>query len=236
MSLQLPPDSPAWMPAAAAGALLLHIGGGAGGLISGAIAIGARKGEAIHRGAGTVFFVSMLLMAGVGAIIAPLLPVAKWTNTTAGAFTFYLVATAWATVRRGESRSGAFEIGAFVFAAAIALMGVGLALLYGATPRAGGFVAVWIFCAVAALAAACDLRVILAGGIAGKARIARHLWRMCLALFIAAGSFFVGQQKIMPEVVRGHPALFAPMLIVFALMIYWLVLLHFSRPKPAEAV
>jgi hypothetical protein len=79
------------------------------------------------------------------------------------------------------------------------------------------------------LAAAGDLRLLLSGGIAGQARIGRHLWRMSLALFIAAGSFFVGQQKIMPEAMRGHPLLFAPMLVVLALMTFWLLHVRLAR-------
>ena len=44
-------------------AFVLHIGGGAVGLVSGAIAIFARKGSRVHRAAGNVFFASMLVMA-----------------------------------------------------------------------------------------------------------------------------------------------------------------------------
>ena len=33
-------------------------------------------------------------------------------------------------------------------------------------------------------------------------RIARHLWRMCFAFFIATGSFFLGQQDILPKAVQ----------------------------------
>src|SRR5258708_7416248 len=40
------------------------------------------------------------------------------------------------------------------------------------------------------LAAAGDIRMLVRGGVLGAKRIARHLWRMCFGLFIAAGSFF----------------------------------------------
>lgn len=32
-----------------------------------------------------------------------------------------------------------------------------------------------------------------------------HFWRMCAALFIAAGSFFLGQQKVILVWMRGSP-------------------------------
>ena len=40
------------------------------------------------------------------------------------------------------------------------------------------------------LAAAGDVRIMRFGMPRGGPRLARHLWRMCFALFIAAGSFF----------------------------------------------
>lgn len=67
-----------------------------------------------------------------------------------------------------------------------------------------------------------DLRAIRAGGLRGLQRLARHLWRMCFGLFIATGSFFLGQTKFIPEPVRVVPVLlvlgFAPILF----LIYWM--------------
>jgi hypothetical protein len=72
------------------------------------------------------------------------------------------------------------------------------------------------------LAAIGDLRAIRAGGLRGSRRLARHLWRMCFGLFIATGSFFLGQMKFVPEPVRIVPLLlvlaFAPILF----LIYWM--------------
>src|SRR4029077_246733 len=42
------------------------------------------------------------------------------------------------------------------------------------------------------LAVAGDVLMLVRGGVFGAKRIARHLWRMCFGLFIAAGSFFLG--------------------------------------------
>jgi len=44
------------------------------------------------------------------------------------------------------------------------------------------------------LAGAGDVRMLVRGGVLGAKRIARHLWRMCFGLFIAAGSFSWGLQ------------------------------------------
>lgn len=229
MILQADAGSAWWMHAGAALLLFLHIAGAALGLISGAVAILAPKGERVHRAAGNVFFVSMLVMAGIAAVVAPLLPDGRWTNTTAGVFTFYLVATAWATVRRKEGQVDRFERGAFLVALGIAGMGAALVAIHAGTPRASGFATVYAFSAIAGIAAFGDLRMIRAGGLSGAPRIARHVWRMCLALAIAAGSFFIGQQDELPAFMRGSPALVAPMLATLGLMVFWLLRVRFSK-------
>jgi hypothetical protein len=86
----------------------------------------------------------------------------------------------------------------------------------------------YAFAVVATPAAAGDLRLILRRGIVGAQRIARHLWRMCFALLIAAGSFFLGQQQVFPASVRGSPLLLVPVLAVLALMIFWLCRVRFA--------
>jgi hypothetical protein len=47
---------------------------------------------------------------------------------------------------------------------------------------------------VVLLAAAGDVRMLARGGVTEARRIGRHAWRMSFGLFIATGSFFLGQQ------------------------------------------
>ncbi|MDB5492893.1 MAG: hypothetical protein JWP86_230 [Phenylobacterium sp.] len=243
MILQVSPQAPFLVRAAADTALVLHIGGASLGMISGAVAMLARKGGRLHRGAGTVFFVAMLAMSGVGSIVAPMFP--DRISGAMGLFTFYLTLTAWAAVKRPPGRIGRFETGAMLLGVAavaaflsLAWMGVRSpgGLLDG-QPAALGFV----FGGVAALAVACDLGMIRRGGVSGPARTARHLWRMSLALFIAWGSF-AGQPRAQPEALRGSPWLFLPALAVLALLAFWMIrvrvvptLRRAARPPTASA-
>jgi hypothetical protein len=55
------------------------------------------------------------------------------------------------------------------------------------------------------------------------------VWRMCLALFVAVGSFFLGQQRVMPEFMQGSPWLSVPPLAVLAAMAFWLLKLRFAK-------
>ena len=230
MILQVSPESSWLVRAAAALVLNLHIGAAGVGLLSGAAALLVRKGARLHRLAGNVFFVSMLVMAGVGACVAPFLP--QRGSVLGGTFTFYLVATGWMTVRRKAGGSGRFEIGALLFAVGIAVAGVALGLLAARSPggKLDGIPAPphFVFAGLAALAATLDLRLVLVGGIAGAARIARHLWRMCLALLIAAFSFFLGQPLVFPAWLRGSAILFVPEIWVLGMLLYWLVRVRFK--------
>ena len=225
MIVQPPADAPILIKAAAAALLYTHIGGASLGLVSGTVAVVARKGERLHRAAGNVFFVSMLAMGAAAAITAPLLP--DRLTGMMGLFVFYLTATAWAAVKRPPGRVGRFETGGLIMALAIVGAQAWLAAVGAASP--GGlvdgeqpFALAIVVAAITALAAAMDLRVIRKGGLSGAPRIARHLWRMCLALFITWGSF-AGQPKAQPEALRGSPILFLPALAVLGLMLFWLV-------------
>src|SRR6185312_16077927 len=102
--LQIDPAAPQWVHSAATAVLYAHIGGGALGMISGTVALFAPKGETLHRAAGNVFFVSMLTMAGVGAVVSPFIH--ERGSSIAGILTFYLVLSSWVTVRRKEGTIG----------------------------------------------------------------------------------------------------------------------------------
>ena len=77
--------------------------------------------------------------------------------------------------------------------------------------------------------------MLLRGGVFGRERIARHLWHMCFALYIAAGSFFLGQQKVLPAFLRGSPILFVPVILPLLLMIFWLVRVRVTKAYKRKA-
>jgi uncharacterized membrane protein len=87
--------------------LILHISAGVLAMLAGALAIGFRKGSRGHRMAGNVFVICMLSVSGLGAYLA--FRKSEADNVLGGIFTFYLVATAWATARRGEAESWKLE-------------------------------------------------------------------------------------------------------------------------------
>jgi uncharacterized membrane protein len=238
MILQVSSSAPVVLQAAASAILFAHIGGAFVGLISGGAAMVLRKGGPLHRAIGSVFSLAMLTMAGVGAAVAPFLPQDQLPNTVAGVLTFYLVATAWMTVRRGPGQTGRFEAVALLAPLGVAASGAWLiwrnavaAHPVGGPETDGAFV----FAIVGALAAAADLSVILRGGVSGAARLSRHLWRMSAALLIAAGSF-AGQPRAIPHFLQGSPLVFLPALATLGLMIFWLVRVRLPKRRTAGPV
>ena len=216
--------------------LVIHIAAGTIGILTGAVALSVAKGERLHRSFGTVFFVAMLIMAGMGAALAIFIP--QRGVVVGGIFTGYFIATAWMTVRRPAGTIGAFEYWALLVALGCAAADFTLGLEARASPtgRLDGYPAAFFFtfAGFAVWVAFLDLKVIRQGGISGAPRLARHLWRMCFALFFASASFFLGQRKAMPDFMRGSPLLYVPEIAVLGAMIFWLVRVRMARRlKPA---
>jgi hypothetical protein len=202
----------------------LHIGAGCVALVAGTAAAAARKGGRLHANAGLCFVASMMVLGLSASILAILIErPGQWA---AGFFVGYFVLTSWLAARRRDG-TGWFE----KIACAVMLV-AGLLVLWdafnGATTPAGR-VPFFVFAGICLLAGLLDLKAILRG-LTPAQRISRHLWRMCVAFFIATGSFFIGQQDVMPEAVRGSPMLLALGFAPFAIMVFWLVRLRFAGP------
>ena len=152
-----------------------------------------------------VFVYAMIIMSVTGATIALLKP-AGWGTAMGGFLAFYLVTTGLLSSRR--------RVPGFQWTDLAALL---MAVTLGVTYYTFGFQAVsspsgkaygypsplyFVFGTVTWLAAFGDARL-LARGIHGSRRLARHVWRMCFAMFIATASFFLGQAKVFPEEMRN---------------------------------
>jgi uncharacterized membrane protein len=220
--------------------LPLHISAGVLGILSGTAALCFRKGGPRHALAGKVFVAAMLTL-GASAVYLALLK-HQTGNVLGGTFAFYLVATAWTTARRKDGETNIFDWVALLVPLLVGatLWVAGLAVVTGhARPVDGVPVGMYFFMgSVMLLAAGGDLRMLLCGGVFGSKRIVRHLWRMCFGLFIATGSFFLGQQQVFPVWLQGSSALFVPALLPLVVLIFWLFRVWFSstyRKKPVQS-
>jgi len=216
--------------------LIVHIIGGMIAVLAGFIALFARKGARLHRKSGDVFVISMLFMAAGGAYAA--FVKSQTFNIFAGVITFYLVATAALTVRHKEKETGRADY-AFLL---IALAAGGASLAMGVSQAGSkGAAAYFIFAIIALLCSAGDVRMLIRGGLAGPQRMLRHVWRMCFALFVATGSFFLGtasdpvfkkaglRAKLFSHAIRQTHLPEIPVYVLIALTIFWIIRVRFSN-------
>jgi uncharacterized membrane protein len=205
--------------------LPVHISAGIVGILSGTAAMSFRKGSPRHALAGKVFVAAMLTLASSAVYLAIIKN--QMGNVLGGTFAFYLVATAWATARRGDGRTGIFDWAAMLIpllvGSALVILGLGVLYRHVKSPPGVPTAMYFVMGSVMLLAAAGDIRMLARGGVFGAKRIVRHLWRMCFGLFIATGSFFLGQQQVFPVWLRGSPILFIPALLPLVLLIFWLL-------------
>ena len=224
--------------------LLVHIAGGTVGLLSGTAAIIFRKGSVRHALAGRTFVVAMLTMGSLAAYLAIVRQ--QPSNFGGGVFTFYLILTAWLTARRrpGETRRYDWILLLLPLALGLLTWKNGISIVRSGVDSPDGVpVGMSFFMgSVMLLTAAGDVRMLLGGGVLGAKRIARHLWRMCFGLFIAAGSFFMGPSnrplRLLSAAGLGQhlpPALFSMgvylilTLLPLILLVYWLIRVRFTN-------
>ena len=199
--------------------LPFHIAAGVLALVFGYAALYAAKGGTLHRKSGMLFVYAMVTMSLTGAVMAAL--AGSQTNLVAGVLTFYFVTTALVTVRPRPQGTPWLDIaGVFVgLAASVLAFTAGADMLGRGRPEAAPM---FIFGVTGLLASAGDVRMMRAGGLQGARRIARHLWRMCFAMWVAAASFFWGPPRRVPELIRIPPLMAIAVLLPIAAMAYWL--------------
>lgn len=204
--------------------LPIHIVAGLIAIVAGYVSVFALKGAKLHRKSGMVFVYSMLVLAATGAVMAALKN--QPANVIGGSLAFYLVSTGLLTVQRRDQEFHLIDAAATLVGIAVGILSIkfGIDGLNSASGTINGVPPgmIFFFAAVALIGALGDVRVMLAGGLQGAHRIARHLWRMCFALFVATGSFFLGQAQVFPKPIRIFPLLAVPALLPLGLLLFWL--------------
>lgn len=227
------PDAPQWAHAGAALLLYLHIGGGAFGLVSGLTASLAEKGAVVHRAAGAVFLVSMFITYLIGAGVAPFLEQGQRPNFVAGILALYLLITGVMAARRGSFVAGTAE--RFGLAVALIITGMGaLFMVMGANSESGTVdgsppQAFLIFIIGGGVAALGEVNALIRRELSERARITRHLWRMCFSFFIASGSLFFGQPQLFPEWFNGSLLSAAVTFFPIFILVIWAVRVRFGH-------
>src|SRR6266545_1513297 len=210
--------------------LSIHVAAGALAMVLGAVALLVKKGGTIHRRSG-LLFVSAMLVLGISAAILG--------NVPGGLMTVYFVGTALTTVRPVSTWTRRINVAALAVAVGLAVVDIMAGVKAFNSPRGvlNGvpFLMLFFIAAVMIVATTGDVRIMRFGVPRGAPRLARHLWRMCFALFIAAGSFFsirARVAKVLPEPFTTAPMRALPILLLFGAMFYWLWRVRGRRTLP----
>jgi uncharacterized membrane protein len=208
--------------------LPVHIIAGGLAMVLGAVALVASKGGTLHRKSGLLFVYAMLTMGFSGSILALRLSLTNM-NVLGGFMAAYFVVTALTTVRPTSPWTRWLNWAALLVVSALSAIDIALGFKAFASPgrtlNGVPFFMMFFMGAITALAAVGDVRMLRLGTLAAEARLVRHLWRMCFALFIAAGSFFSIRErvaKILPEPFTTPFMRALPVLLIFVAMFYWL--------------
>ena len=201
--------------------LVCHFGAALIALVTGTIALSVAKGGRLHKRSGLVFTCAMIATGVLAAAIS----VYEGKSAAGGAFAAYLVFTAATTVKPSLGAGRGLDVALMILAFTLATVNCADGVVVWQHPghRFAGVPAGMVFfiATICLLAAFGDFRMIRTGALRGTRRLTRHLWRMCFGLFIATGSFFLGQMQFVPAPIRVVPLLLVLAIAPLVLLLYW---------------
>jgi uncharacterized membrane protein len=219
--------------------LPIHVVAGGLAIVLGGLALAASKGRTLHRRSGLLFVYAMLTMGISGALLALRQSLTN-ANVLGGFLSCYFVTTALTAVRPASAWTRRLNFVNLLVAIALSLFQIGLGFKALASPGRAidgvPFFMPFFLATVTTFSAAGDLRMMRSGALRGASRLRRHLWRMCFALFIAAGSFFsirARVAKILPEPFTTPAMRALPVALVFVAMFFWLWRVRAREPRRA---
>jgi len=173
----------------------------------------------------------MLLLSSTGSYMAMLRH--EPGNVMGGILTFYMVVTACVTARREGTGTGLMDWGGLfvVLTLAACELTYGTQAALSPTGMKAGYPPgpYFMLGTVAVLATVGDIRMLIRRGISGTQRIARHLWRMCFAFFVASSSLFLARQQYFPELMRRTGTLYLLSFLPLLLLVFWLIRVRFAK-------
>jgi hypothetical protein len=220
----------------------VHIAAAILALLAGSAALASRKGAKLHRRSGRMFAAAMLVMFSTAVAIGVVKSERNLVLVLSSVVGGYLVATSWATARKGDGTAGSVELLGLgvILSCVAAYVFLGVMAAGSPTGRYAGLGQTIILpnLAITALAASLDLSFLYRRRLAPGQRLARHVWRMCAAMFLVVSAFLGdGQgQSPVPDVIRQSPIAMMGPVAVIGMMVFWLLRLRFpERHRRAAA-
>jgi hypothetical protein len=149
-----------------------------------------------------------------------------------GILTIYPVDTAWLTGPGKNGGNQAIALGCDPSSSGSRSehLSDGIQRVTKAATLHDGVAAVMNFFVVAVVlpAAAGDVPM-LVRGLSTTQPIARHLWRLCLPLFVAPGSLFLARPHLFSKLLKARNIVFLSGVLPLILLIFWIIRLRVTR-------
>lgn len=203
-----------------------HIIFGTLAVLAGGIALCSKKGRSLHIRYGKVFVWSMMFASLLGILLGVQNHQELFISALAGVLTITLIISSVLTLRP-NGRIIEFSVASVNVLSFIVIFSSGYLAMKNTNGVLFEFNAEdYFFLSGMSLLVLCgDINYYFFNK---SKKILRHLWRMCLAFFIAAGSAFTGPgMAAFPESIQKSGILFLPELLIFLLMIYWVIKYQF---------
>ncbi len=211
---------------------LIHTPAGTIGLVAATVSMFTKKGNALHRKAGTYFTVSMLIML-ISGFLAALLK-ESIDDMFLSAVVMYTVFTTWLTAHHKKNETGFLEHVAlgWIIAVAIAAFFINASWREVGAPNPYLYWVIFaVFCAIG------DVRNIHRAGLSGIQRVIRHVWRIGFSLLWAALAFTDKIVKLLGSNVKELPEeqllyiIAAPTMLILIIILYWIMNILFFSSK-----
>jgi uncharacterized membrane protein len=214
---------------------VVHVFSGALAVLAGAIAASVRKGGRLHIRAGRLFVVFMALSSVLGAVLGLIKFEQFFITFFAGILGTYLVVSGWLAAHQANARHRGLDgvlsaLNAMTFVALASIGALAFAQPDGSMFGFAGANYLFLAC-MSGIAAIGDFSRFFRHAMSRNHQLARHLWRMLLGFFIAAGSAFTGPgASAFPDFVQASGILSIPELVILSLMVFYLIrTLFFAR-------
>lgn len=207
----------------------LHLAVGTVAVATGLIAMFTKKGTKIHKHAGTAFMISIVLLSLSGFYLSHVRDL-QFTFLLSG-LALYLVLTGWMAAKRSSAKDGVSHVSLYdkaglvfmvIFVSGcflVSYFGVRFGWTYPTSEPAYEAYALIGGCGLLFLVG--DVNYLRVGRATESIRLKRHLTRMCSTMLIATTIFFLGNNHVLPELLRSTPILLIPILTVAVFMLIY---------------
>ncbi|WP_088330408.1 DUF2306 domain-containing protein [Lacimicrobium sp. SS2-24] len=212
----------------------LHFAMGTCAVVTGFTALLVKKGSGLHKLAGKVYVLSMLLLCLSGFYLSYVREL-QFTFLLS-AFALYLVITGVLAARQSQRTTNTrakleLAFSGLLCTACFTLSVLGITLNWSYPDREPPYEAYAFIGLCVGLFMLGDIKQLRHGNLTHTLRIKRHLTRIGSSMLIATIVFFLGNNNVLPDSLRTESILLTPIIAVFVITMTYRVVYPFMQRR-----